>query len=100
MKQHLIIQSMVDADKIPYDIREQNMNHGEDYCVLEFYLDRLEEIQPLIREALLRIEPPVTPNKIKEALSRINSRVIVERDPNDPNRLIILSMPDPMEDKP
>jgi hypothetical protein len=71
------------------------MSHfGNDYCALDFYLDSLDVVLPLVRKALAEIEPPVTPRKIKEAMSRVTAeaypRIAVERDPDDPNRLVVL----------
>ena len=73
------------------------MSKGEDYCAFQFYLDRLDVIQPLIRDAFAKIEPPLTPAKMKDALRQLAPellprypRIVVERDPNDPNQFNVL----------
>lgn len=42
-----------------------------DYCACEFYLDRLDRISSVIKEAFTAIEPPITPAKLKAALLQL-----------------------------
>jgi len=40
----------------------------DDYCALEFYLDRMEKVRPAIEAALKVIEPSIIPAKLKHAM--------------------------------
>ena len=47
------------------------IDRGEDYCALEYFLDRFERNQAVIGAAFATIEPPITAAKMKEKIMQL-----------------------------